>query len=331
MKTSLTSEAPPPGECHKTPRRPRHGRQFCGRAAGRLARPLCYGEIGSAGRPTELPSDISHLTPNITHQPFPDSPCPPSPATSSPSTRSGSPTTSSTCWSSAAASPGCGPRWLSIRGFRCWWSPRTELEESNSNYAQGGIAGVSIRRTASRITSRTRSSPAGGCAIARWSRWSSARRPQRIRELIEWGTQFDQADGELALGREGGHSHHRIVHALGDATGKEVMRAMIDRARERARRSDLAEHLHARPADARRPLPRRAGLEPTPRQDLRLGQADDPLHRRRGADLPRNDQSRRRHRRRPGHRLPRRRRADATWSSCSSIPRCCTSPAAAAA
>jgi L-aspartate oxidase len=54
--------------------------------------------------------------------------------------------------------------------------------------------------------------------------------PQRIRELIDWGTQFDvEGGGDLMLGREGGHSHHRIVHALGDATGQEIMRAMIRR------------------------------------------------------------------------------------------------------
>ena len=53
--------------------------------------------------------------------------------------------------------------------------------------------------------------------------------PQRIRELIDWGTQFDQAGGRLALGREGGHGRDRIVHALGDATGKEIMRAVIER------------------------------------------------------------------------------------------------------
>jgi L-aspartate oxidase len=51
--------------------------------------------------------------------------------------------------------------------------------------------------------------------------------PERIRELIAWGTQFDERAGELLLGREGGHRHHRIVHALGDATGKEVMRAVV--------------------------------------------------------------------------------------------------------
>ena len=51
-------------------------------------------------------------------------------------------------------------------------------------------------------------------------------------DLVRWGTHFDEEDGQLALTREGGHSHRRIVHALGDATGHEVMRAIIARARQ---------------------------------------------------------------------------------------------------
>ena len=55
----------------------------------------------------------------------------------------------------------------------------------------------------------------------------------RGREIIEWleslGTRFDRtATGELALGREGGHSTHRVVHANGDATGREVQRALAE-------------------------------------------------------------------------------------------------------
>src|SRR5204862_802944 len=56
--------------------------------------------------------------------------------------------------------------------------------------------------------------------------------PEQIQRLIDWGTHFDLEAGQLALTREGGHSHKRIVHALGDATGAEVMRAIIDRARQ---------------------------------------------------------------------------------------------------
>ena len=55
--------------------------------------------------------------------------------------------------------------------------------------------------------------------------------PSRIGELIEWGTHFDEVNGHVALTREGGHSHARIVHALGDETGREIMRAMIHPAR----------------------------------------------------------------------------------------------------
>ena len=50
----------------------------------------------------------------------------------------------------------------------------------------------------------------------------------RIQELIDWGAHFDIEDGELALTQEGGHSHRRVVHALGDATGKEVRIAAAD-------------------------------------------------------------------------------------------------------
>src|SRR5262249_21732697 len=56
--------------------------------------------------------------------------------------------------------------------------------------------------------------------------------PEQINDLIRWGTHFDEEGGQLALTREGGHSHRRIVHALGDATGHEVMRAIIARARQ---------------------------------------------------------------------------------------------------
>ena len=84
--------------------------------------------------------------------------------------------------------------------------------------------------------------------------------PEHIRQLIDWGTNFDTENGELLLGREGGHSHRRIVHALGDATGHEVMRAMIAAGPLEARRRDLAQHVHDRLAHARRPLPRRAGV-----------------------------------------------------------------------
>ena len=52
--------------------------------------------------------------------------------------------------------------------------------------------------------------------------------PRRVRELISLGAQFDRdPDGTLQLAREGGHSHARVVHAGGAATGAEIERALV--------------------------------------------------------------------------------------------------------
>jgi L-aspartate oxidase len=105
---------------------------------------------------------------------------------------------------------------------------KDDLVQSNSNYAQGGIAGV--LDPSDRFEDHVEDTlKAGGRLCDREVVEMVVRdAPLRIQELIEWGTQFDRRSGELALGREGGHSHHRIVHALGDATGREVMRAVIE-------------------------------------------------------------------------------------------------------
>ncbi len=104
---------------------------------------------------------------------------------------------------------------------------KDRLDESNSAYAQGGIAAV--MNPEDRFENHIADTlTAGGELCDRHVVEMVVREaPQRIRELIQWGTQFDTQAGELVVGREGGHSHFRIVHAMGDATGKEVMRAII--------------------------------------------------------------------------------------------------------
>ncbi len=108
---------------------------------------------------------------------------------------------------------------------------KDSLDESNSNYAQGGIAGVldPVDCFADHIND-TLDAGAHLCnrEIVEMVIHDA---PRRIDELIQWGTQFDKEHGDLALGREGGHSHDRIVHARGDATGAEVMRAMTEHLR----------------------------------------------------------------------------------------------------
>ena len=110
---------------------------------------------------------------------------------------------------------------------------KDEVRESNSAYAQGGIAGVlDPEDHFDDHIADTLAAGKGLCdpeVVAMVVREA----PRRIDELIDWGTHFDQVNGQVALTREGGHSHARIVHALGDATGREVMRAVILQARDR--------------------------------------------------------------------------------------------------
>jgi L-aspartate oxidase len=108
---------------------------------------------------------------------------------------------------------------------------KDEIDLSNSAWAQGGIAGVLDPEDAiSNHAADTIVAGAGMCD-ERVVKAVVEAAPDLIAELVEFGAQFDTVDGRIALTREGGHSHRRIVHALGDATGKEVMRALIARVR----------------------------------------------------------------------------------------------------
>ena len=103
---------------------------------------------------------------------------------------------------------------------------KKERANSNTNYARGGIAAVLSPDDSFELHTRdTLSAGAGLChptavdALVREG-------PGRVRELIEWGANFTSGNAGLALGREGGHSRRRIVHAA-DLTGREIERALI--------------------------------------------------------------------------------------------------------
>jgi L-aspartate oxidase len=110
---------------------------------------------------------------------------------------------------------------------------KDQVRQSNSNYAQGGIAGVLSPedRFENHIEDTLRAG--GGLCDREVVEMVVREAPEQISDLVRWGTHFDLEDGHLALTREGGHSHRRIVHALGDATGFEVMRAIIEQAQRR--------------------------------------------------------------------------------------------------
>src|SRR5712692_9135549 len=118
------------------------------------------------------------------------------------------------------------------RGLDVLVVTKDAVQQSNSTYAQGGIAGVmSPEDRFENHIEDTLTAGAGLCDRA-IVELVVREAPRQITDLVRWGTHFDEEDGQLALTREGGHSHRRIVHALGDATGHEVMRAIIDRARQ---------------------------------------------------------------------------------------------------
>ena len=108
---------------------------------------------------------------------------------------------------------------------------KDRLEESNSAYAQGGIA--SVWDPEDRFDNHVQDTLTAGGSLCDPEVVAMVvqEAPSRVAELMGWGTQFDALNGELVLGREGGHSHQRIIHALGDATGKEIMRAMMSHTR----------------------------------------------------------------------------------------------------
>ncbi len=108
---------------------------------------------------------------------------------------------------------------------------KKEDRESNTNYAQGGIAAVSAADdTPALHIQDTEVAGAGLCHHGAVEQMV-LEGPARVRELIQWGAQFtEELDPErkprLSLGREGGHSRNRIVHAK-DLTGREVERTLI--------------------------------------------------------------------------------------------------------
>lgn len=105
-------------------------------------------------------------------------------------------------------------------------------DESNTKYAQGGIA--SVTKTTDSFESHIKDTLIAGDGMCNEEvvRMVVSQAPERIQELISWGTQFDKTpSGEYDLAKEGGHSEHRILH-FKDLTGNEIERALIKKVQE---------------------------------------------------------------------------------------------------
>ena len=110
---------------------------------------------------------------------------------------------------------------------------KKDRAESNTNYAQGGIASVTSREDSSDLHVRDTLKAGAGLCKENVVRTIVEEGPARIKELIELGMRFSEREGpnenggrELDLGREGGHSKRRILHAK-DVTGREIERALL--------------------------------------------------------------------------------------------------------
>jgi len=103
---------------------------------------------------------------------------------------------------------------------------KREVSESNTQYAQGGIAAaLSDDDEVSLHLDDTLKAGDGLCKEDA-ARVLVEEGPARIEELMEWGTEFDRAGAKIAFTREGAHSRSRILHAHGDSTGREIGRAL---------------------------------------------------------------------------------------------------------
>jgi len=109
---------------------------------------------------------------------------------------------------------------------------KKEEVESNTNYAQGGIAAVTDDDD--NFESHINDTLKSGSGLCREDvvNFVITEGPERIRELIDWGVHFtktkDSKSGTYDLGREGGHSRRRVLHAE-DLTGREIERALIEK------------------------------------------------------------------------------------------------------
>ena len=110
---------------------------------------------------------------------------------------------------------------------------KKEAAETNTNYAQGGIASVLGKYDSFELHVRDTLQSGDGLCKRDVVEMVVRDGPTRIRELMDWGVAFSRdhtGSLELDLGLEGGHSHKRIVHA-GDFTGQVIEQVLLERVR----------------------------------------------------------------------------------------------------
>ena len=119
---------------------------------------------------------------------------------------------------------------------------KKDKTETSTNYARGGIAAVLGGDDDLSLHVEDTLSAGAGLCKAHVVDMLVREGPLRVRELMAWGARFHSEGGSLSLGKEGGHSRRRILHA-GDRTGQEIERALLDAVEAEPAIQVLEDHL----------------------------------------------------------------------------------------
>jgi len=109
---------------------------------------------------------------------------------------------------------------------------KTNAEETNTRYAQGGIATVMYNPDTYEKHIQDTLIAGAGLSDEKIVRITITESRERIEELIEWGAKFDQTkSGRFDLAKEGGHSEYRVLHSK-DQTGLEIEKALLEQVKK---------------------------------------------------------------------------------------------------
>lgn len=115
------------------------------------------------------------------------------------------------------------------RHGRVLLATKDQPAESNSAYAQGGVAVALAEDDETELHLEDTLRAGAGIVSPRAARVLVEEGPDRVRELVGWGARFDRSAGRTQFTREAAHSRNRVLHALGDATGWEIVRTLLER------------------------------------------------------------------------------------------------------
>lgn len=116
------------------------------------------------------------------------------------------------------------------------------LDESNSRYAQGGIAAAVFDDDTVELHVEDTLAAGAGLSVLAAVEALCGDGPLRIADLVRWGVRFDGDESGFSRGLEAAHSRARVLHAGGDATGRAIVLALI--ARLAASRIQVVEHAY---------------------------------------------------------------------------------------